>query len=886
MLSTILPGPWEFRFEDEQIWRPIDVPGCWEELAGVAKDRSGPGFYRTQVVIPAGDGDARRWLRFGGVSYSCTVFIDGRQAGQHTGIWDAFEVEITQQTQPNTTAELLVRVEKPASLTAGPGSPAVAGAFPMPETLAGFLPYVWGHIFGGIWQQVELITTGRVHIGEVHALGTAAGMVQITAETSGVAEVLLTLYDPAGQVVATEQLRAEGAAAFDLQIATPRPWSPADPALYRAHLKIENGDEHEIRFGLRTLAVDGSTITLNDRPLYPRMALSWGWYVDALDANPGPARVRADFERLRAMGYNGVKLCLWIPPAYYFELADELGMVLWLELPMWLPQTTDYFRRQTPIEYERIVKQARNHPSVILYTLGCELNSDVGADLLETLFRLVKPLVGDALVRDNSGSGEAYGGLLNEFAEYYDYHFYTDIQFMRPLLDYFAPRWRPEMPFLFGEFCDLDTFRDLRRVYADNGGTAPWWASGDPDLNPQGARWQFDIPEIEPRLRANGFWERGAELERISARQALLHRKVTLELVRTYREISGYVVTGEVDTPISTAGMLNDFGEPKWAPDELRGSNADLVVLLGWDKRRSWIIGGDRTAFWDTWSHTAGVTVRAHLIVSHYGAANEHAVVRWSVTAAGEPALAEGVAQSPVALGPGSVREVTIAEFAAPDVQQPRELRLKASVAIGDEHGENSWPLWVFPRDVWSFAQDVALVDPAGRLHDLPRIAPHFGATPADARVVLATAWTPEIRAYVENGGRTVLLQDKYGPAGPLPTVEMPFWREGVKLIEPHPAWGDFPHEGYANLQFYGCATDHALDTAGYTGEVRPILRRVDARTMAVHDYAVELEMGAGRLIVSTLRFEGSLGDQPLGISRNTAAAYLLAGWLRYLRGV
>jgi hypothetical protein len=57
---------------------------------------------------------------------------------------------------------------------------------------------------------------------------------------------------------------------------------------------------------------------------------------------------------------------------------------------------------------------------------------------------------------------------------------------------------------------------------------------------------------------------------------------------------------------------------------------------------------------------------------------------------------------------------------------------------------------------------------------------------------------------------------------------------------------------------------------------VRPILRRLDARTMAVHDYAAELLLGSGRLLVTTLRFEGGLGDQPLGIERNTAAAYLL----------
>ncbi len=112
----------------------------------------------------------------------------------------------------------------------------------------------------------------------------------------------------------------------------------------------------------------------------------------------------------------------------------------------------------------------------------------------------------------------------------------------------------------------------------------------------------------------------------------------------------------------------------------------------------------------------------------------------------------------------------------------------------------------------------------------------------------------------------------------------MPFWREAVKLLEPHEAWGDFPHEGWTDLQFAGCATDQALDLGQVTERVRPILRRVDARTAAVHDYAAEVSWGAGRLIVSTLRFEGSRGDQPRGLQRNTGASYLLSQWVRALQ--
>jgi hypothetical protein len=121
----------------------------------------------------------------------------------------------------------------------------------------------------------------------------------------------------------------------------------------------------------------------------------------------------------------------------------------------------------------------------------------------------------------------------------------------------------------------------------------------------------------------------------------------------------------------------------------------------------------------------------------------------------------------------------------------------------------------------------------------------------------------------------------------------MPFWREGVKVLDPHPAWGDFPHEGWTDLQFFGVTPDRALDLEGAPGlgtapnHAEPpyerVLTRVDARTAAVHAYAAVLPWGEGRLFATTLRFGGGLGEQSAGLGRNVCAQELLATWLRWL---
>ena len=591
MSTRTLAGPWELQVTGESGWRPVAVPGTWE-AAGIAKDFAGPVDYRTTFAVPERLDGRRVLLRFGAVSYACQVFVDDVEVGRHVGMWDPFEVDVTTVVTAGGTSELLVRVEKPASLVAGPDSAAVPGNYPVNETLSGFLPYVWGQVHGGIWQDVDLIVRHAVAVTEVHARGSADGLIQVDAELSTPGAVSLTVWDADRRIVAEDKADiGSRRVGFAARVADPHGWSPRRPYLYRVALRTA-GDEAVVRVGLREITVDGPRIGIGGEPTYPRMVLSWGWYPDVLHCNPGPDRVRADLLELRRLGFNGVKLCLWFPPQYYFDIADELGMLLWVELPMWLPKPSGAFRDRLFAETGRLVRAGRNHPSVILWTLGCELGAAIGDDLLAPLYEQVKGLVGDALVRDNSGSGEAYGGSLIEHADFYDHHFYCELQQFRAVLDYFAPRWRPEKPWLFGEFCDLDTFRDLRRLVGPDG-RRPWWTSADPVVNPQGARWQYDTGHLEQRLRATDSGTR-CRARTISHRQALLHRKVTLEIVRSRADTSGYVVTGERDTPISTAGIWDDLGRFKVDPEEFAPFNSDLVLRVGWDRRRTWVAGGDR----------------------------------------------------------------------------------------------------------------------------------------------------------------------------------------------------------------------------------------------------------------------------------------------------
>lgn len=174
-------------------------------------------------------------------------------------------------------------------------------------------------------------------------------------------------------------------------------------------------------------------------------------------------------------------------------------MLLWVELPVWLPDPTPELEPRIKREFPRILEQMQGHPSVVLVSLGCELDSKVSSGILEEMYHLAKS-TSNALVRDNSGSGECYDGLSVDFADFFDYHFYGDLQNMENLMEVFTPTWRSYRPWLYGEFCDSDTpARPRRRARAQGCGEALWEVD-DPHTNP--------VSILKPDFRAGCHDER------------------------------------------------------------------------------------------------------------------------------------------------------------------------------------------------------------------------------------------------------------------------------------------------------------------------------------------------------------------------------------------
>ena len=871
----------EWRLSASVLPEPIAVrtPSAWEDY-GVPRTFEGPCEYRCAFTATPERGK-RYWLRCDGASYAVQGFLNETPIGDHRGIWDGFSWDITDALHDGEN-HLRLQVTKNGGAT-----------YPVPQVLSGFLPYV-SATFGGLWQPVYLFETGAAWLTDLSVRGAADGETTIQGELGGAtpAQLRLSIYDPQGIRAYTTHFEVGERWEHSLILTPAQVWHPSDPRLYRLVVEVfhEGALSHtvETHFGLRTVGVDGATILLNGKPFYPRGVLHWGWYLHTHAPNPELVLAARELKAVQLCGFNLLKACLWVPPREYLSLCDRLGMAVWLELPLWLPQMDAEQIAQAQREYEAIVRQTRNHPSILLWTLGCELSTRFPSEALGALYGVVKRLTGSPLVRDNSGGGECYGGALQEYADFADYHLYSDAHFARAAFRAFLDAPRAPAPWLQGEFADHDTQRDFLTLRQTTPRPQLWWLERDPEVNPQGVRWFYETPFVEERMQQAGVWDALPELVRASRHEMLAYHKLVLETMRSLPNTSGYVVTGLKDTPIATAGILDEHSELKVSPESYTDFNADTVLLLDWHRRRDWIAGGDRPAHPDPYNHFGGRAVYPQIIVSHFGTPITAQTLRWRLTRLSDrcDAVQSGEADIHTTLRAG-VAWLTHLKVDLPTVENSERLlfELELLSSEGETIAANRWRWGVYPPPDWASLGNLVVYDPAETLWGLPhelRRAPANGdALDADALMLTTRLESSQVEA-VRRGGAALWLVSAPSPA--LKCERVPFWREAAHRFLDHPLWNWLPRPEYLDERLFAFSTDLALQATAFEGcAIRPIWQRVDTRTGYTHCYLGEVALGAGKLLITTLHFAGHHGETPITLRYHPAGQYWLWAMLRYL---
>lgn len=668
---VLLTGGWQIRPEADAAaaWRDIAVPAAFETTLGT--DFDGVARYRRDLPVPT-PRPARVRLEFAAVATHATVFVNGVEVGQHLGGWTAFRVDVTEALRPDGGDVLEVRVDERVG-----------------HNTQGFLPIIQPH-FGGIWQDVTLCLDDGPVVDQLawFTFGRADGTLRhdLSSLPAGdvAAAMVLEVLDvtPAGERVLAS-VRSQSVPAPRLQgvLAVPdvRPWAPGAPQRYLVRLRLLAGerelDRAERHVGFRDLAADGVRVRWNGAPLQLRGVLHWGYSPPHLAPPADPAFWRPQLEAFRALGFNCLKCCLWVPPRCVYELADELGLLVWQEYPTWHPKMDQAHKQELLAEYERFFAHDRSHASVGFRSITCETGHGADLDVVRALFAACKEAVPDTLVVDDS----SWIGW-QRVTDFWDEHPYGNNSWLPGRLRDFAAHIRQhgEKPLLLGECIAADTWVDLAAWHARHGDASVWWR---PDCWPA-------QQQAEPWLLARTDAATVAALRDWSLDFALRNRKFQIELLRLRLPDAGYVVSVARDIGKARMGLFDVFDQPKWSP-------------------AAWRWHGDTMLCLDHAWHGRALPPRDPLVtvrVSHFGQGPLLGELRlWS------DAPDRDEVRVPVAVEPGALSPPVTLRLLG-DVEALARVRVRAELT-GSHPAHSHWDLWRVPAWLHSGPQGVEIAD-------------------------------------------------------------------------------------------------------------------------------------------------------------------------------
>ncbi|MBL8752240.1 MAG: hypothetical protein JNK15_02980 [Planctomycetes bacterium] len=647
-----LDGTWQVRPEaDANGWRDVAVPAAFETALGIEFD--GVAIYRR--TLPAGKPTAHTRLEFAAVATHATVTVNGTKLGEHLGGWTPFRVDVSAAMKHDGSDVLEVRVDEKVG-----------------HNTQGFLPIVQPH-FGGIWQGVTLCRDDGPVFDRlaVFAWGEAEGSVRCEVPVLGgdgrSLQVAIQIDDE--QRLAATWPVASGSAQGTAKVQSPSPWSPTTPNRHHASFRLLDGarelDRLDTRFAFRQLVADGTRVLWNDSPLQVRGLLHWGYSPPHLAPPTDPGYWREQLTRARQRGFNTVKCCLWVPPKCVYDLADELGILLWQEYPTWHPQMDQAHKQELLAEYAEFFRHDRSHPSVAFRSITCETGHGADLDVVRALYDACKAAVPDTLVVDDS----SWIGW-QRVTDFWDEHPYGNNSWFPGRLDEFARHIaeKGEKPLLLGECIAADTWVDSTAWRAAHGDTAPWWR---PDC------WTAQQPAeawLVQRFGADTL----ASLRPESLAFAMRNRKFQIERLRLQLPAAGYVVSVARDFAKARMGLDDDVGQPKWTPAEWAWHGDTMLCLdATWDQRS--VPGGGRLP---------------RVRVAHSGVGDlDGEVELWLDDAT-------TAVRQRVHVAAGAVSEPLPDTPATPTSGQLQRVRLHAKLT-GTHTASNAWDLWLVPQ--WSY---------------------------------------------------------------------------------------------------------------------------------------------------------------------------------------
>ncbi|MFT4095078.1 MAG: glycoside hydrolase family 2 TIM barrel-domain containing protein [Niabella sp.] len=401
---------WKFILDDnsnyksekfnDAAWRRIDLPHDWSIegrfdsvwAAGNAGGAlpGGIGWYRKAFITNSTG--KKVYIEFDGIYRNSEVWINGHYLGKWPYGYTSFRYELTSWLKPAGQQNIIaVKVDNSQQ----PNSRWYSGS--------------------GIYRNVRLLITGKTAITEWGLFVTTPhidqhrAVVQINTNLerygNGPVQLVSKIYNATGKEIAVIKNadHINGAYTQSVNVSEPHLWSVADPYLYRLVTEVYQdnklADTYTARFGIRYFNFDvDDGFSLNGIPL-KILGVCQHHDLGALGAAFNISAARRQLRILKEMGVNAIRMAHNPPAPQLLDLCDEMGFLVMDEaFDMWAKKKNKYdyysdFPEWHQKDLENMVRRDRNHPSVIMWSIGNEIREQfdsTGITLTKQLVKIVK----------------------------------------------------------------------------------------------------------------------------------------------------------------------------------------------------------------------------------------------------------------------------------------------------------------------------------------------------------------------------------------------------------------------------------------------------------------------------------------------------------------
>lgn len=371
-------------------WYDVELPHDWLINDTSKLYETGEGWYRRSLPCSAEQLSGRMLLNFDGVYMNSTLFVNGKEVGSWTYGYSAFEHDITDFLHEGEN-ELLLRVSHQS-----PNTRWYSGA--------------------GIFRDVMLKLRPAAYIGTngvyIHSAPQPEGGWTTEVETDVVGEasdirMLLEVFDPAGASMGGYGLEAHFDGGHEKFTASfnstdPELWSVDDPMLYTLKISLYSGSELldcvNETFGYRTAEFDPDRgFLLNGEPVKLH-GVCMHHDLGALGSALNEAALARQLRIMKEMGVNAIRTSHNMPARRLVQLCDEMGLLVDSEaFDMWEKPKTEFdnhrfFTEHAERDVRSWIERDRNHPCIIMWSIGNEINDTIdphGLDITKRLYEYV-----------------------------------------------------------------------------------------------------------------------------------------------------------------------------------------------------------------------------------------------------------------------------------------------------------------------------------------------------------------------------------------------------------------------------------------------------------------------------------------------------------------